>query len=129
MAHKRLWVLIFLPVAFLGLIFAYLWHQDPHFYLSSEALYRRAKEAEDRGDLPQALALAKKSWDRNPGYADCGTFLGWLHLKRGQAQPALEIFRQVWQQNQKATGALKGLAQALNQVGQRPKPWSCWPRT
>ena len=119
MALSRRWLIFLLPLAFLGLILAYAWYHDPHFYLSSQSLYRLAKKAEDQGDLPQALALAQKAWNRNPSHSDCGTFLGWLYLKRSEAQPALEIFRQVWQQDTKATGALKGLAQALNQGGQR----------
>ncbi len=119
MTRKRLWFVIILPIVFLCLMLAYAWNRDSHFYLSSEALYHRAKVAEDQGDLPQALALAKKSWDRNPGHSDCGTFLGWLYLKQGEVQPARETFRQVWEKDPKATGALKGLAQALNQEGQR----------
>jgi tetratricopeptide (TPR) repeat protein len=121
MALSRRWLIVLVPLAFLGIILAYAWHQDPHFYLSSEALYHRAQEAEKQGDLDLALALATKSWKHNPDYSDCGTYLGWLYLKRSQPQPALEILRQVWEQDPKATAALKGLAQALNQTEQRPE--------
>jgi tetratricopeptide (TPR) repeat protein len=103
----------------LGIILAYAWHQDPHFYLSSKALYGRAQKAEEQGDLDRALVLATKSWQRNPNYSDCGTYLGWLYLKRGQFEPALEILRQVWERDPKATAALKGLAKAMNQTEQR----------
>lgn len=119
MALNRRWLMGLLPLAFLGLIFGYAWYRDPHFYLNSEALYHRAQEAESRGDLPLALELAQKSWNRNPGHSDCGTFLGWLYLKHHQPEPALKILRQVWEEDPKATGALKGLALVVNQLGQR----------
>jgi tetratricopeptide (TPR) repeat protein len=121
MARSRRWLIALLPLAFLGAILAIAWLQDPHFYLNSEALYNRAKEAENHGKLDLALALAQKSWKRNPDNSDCGTFLGWLYLKQNQPLPALEILRQVWGRDSKATAALKGLAQGLNQTDQRPE--------
>ncbi len=120
MALSRRWLLALLPLAFLGAVLAIAWLQDPYFYMNSEALYNRAKEAEKQGNLDLALALAQKSWKRNPDNSDCGTFLGWLYLKQNQPQPALEILRQVWNRDSKATAALKGLAQGLNQTDQRP---------
>jgi tetratricopeptide (TPR) repeat protein len=119
MALRRRWLIALLPFAFVGIVLAIAWLQDPYFYLNSEALYNRAKEAEDHGNLDLALALAQKSWKRNPGNSDCGTFLGWLYLKQNQPLPALEILRQVWSRDPKATAALKGLAQGLNQTDQR----------
>jgi tetratricopeptide (TPR) repeat protein len=121
MALKRRWLLALFPLVFLGIILTYAWLRDPHFYLTSEALYQSAKEAESRGDLDQALALAQKSWKRNPQLSDCGTFLGWLYLKQNQLQPAHDTLRQVWEGDPTATAALKGLAEALNRLDRRPE--------
>uniref|UniRef100_A0A7V6DNT1 Tetratricopeptide repeat protein n=1 Tax=Desulfobacca acetoxidans TaxID=60893 RepID=A0A7V6DNT1_9BACT len=121
MALSRRWLIILAPLVFLGTLLAVAWFQDPYFYLNSEALYRQAKEAESHGNIDLALALAQKSWRRNPDNSDCGTFLGWLYLKQNQPVPALEIFRQVWGRDAKATAALKGLAQGLNQTDKRPE--------
>jgi tetratricopeptide (TPR) repeat protein len=121
MALSRRWLIVLLPLAFLGAVLAIAWFQDPYFYLNPEALYNRAKEAENQGNLDLALSLAQRSWKRNPDNSDCGQFLGWLYLKQNQPQPALEILRQIWNRDSKATAALKGLAQGLNQTDQRPQ--------
>ncbi len=119
MGLERRWLLGLVPLAFLVLVLFYAWRQDPHFYLSPEALYERAKEAETRGEAALALTLAKKAWERNPGHSDCGTFLGWLYLKQNQAEPAHDILRQVWERDPGAAAALKGLAEALNRLDRR----------
>jgi predicted Zn-dependent protease len=121
MALSRRWLLALLPLVFLGAVLAIALLQDPYFYMNSEALYNRAKEAENQGNLDLALSLAQRSWKRNPDNSDCGQFLGWLYLKQNQPQPALEILRQIWNRDSKATAALKGLAQGLNQTDQRPQ--------
>jgi len=119
MVLNRRWLLVFLPLVFLGIVLVFAWLQDPYFYLNSENLYRRAKEAETRNDLQLALELAEKSWRRDPKNSDCGTFLGWLYLKQNQPRKALQILAQVWDQDPKATAALKGLAQSLNLTDRR----------
>jgi thioredoxin-like negative regulator of GroEL len=121
MAHRLRWLAVLLAVVFLGAILGYAWFHDPYFYWSSEALFRRAQEVEQQGDLQTALELATKAWQRQPGLSDCGTFLGWLYLKQNQLEPAGEILGQVWEKDPKATGALKGLAQVLNKTGKRPQ--------
>jgi len=115
----RRWLLVLLPLVFLGVVLALAWLHDPYFYLAAEALFHRAQEAEKQGNLDLALMLAKKSWQRNPENSDCGQCLGWLYLKKGQPQPAMVIFRQVLNRDPKATAALKGLAQGLNQTDRR----------
>ncbi|MGQ9687300.1 MAG: tetratricopeptide repeat protein [Desulfobaccales bacterium] len=121
MVPNRRWLLGLLPLAFLGIVLVYAWRQDPHFYLGSEALYHRAKEAEAQGDLALATTLAAKSWQRRPRLSDCGTFLGWLYLKQNKPQEAHDILRQVWDRDPRATAALKGLAEALNRLERRPE--------
>lgn len=122
MARNFRWlVVLLLGAVFFGLVLAYTWYRDPHFYLTSETLFRRAQEAEKQGDLNTALELAQKAWKRHPGRSDCGTFLGWLYLKQNQPESARDILGQVWERDPRATGALKGLAQALNQTDQRPQ--------
>jgi tetratricopeptide (TPR) repeat protein len=116
---RRRWLIALLPPAFLGLVLAFAYLHDPTFYLNPEAIYHRAQEAEKQGNLDQALALARRSWERNPEDSDCGQFLGWLYLKQNQPEPAMEILRQVWDRDSKATAALKGLAQGLNQTNRR----------
>jgi tetratricopeptide (TPR) repeat protein len=118
---RRRWLIALLPPAFLGLVLAFAYLHDPTFYLNPEAIYHRAQEAEKQGNLDQALALARRSWERNPEDSDCGQFLGWLYLKQNQPEPAMEILRQVWDRDSKATAALKGLAQGLNQTNRRPQ--------
>jgi len=118
MVFRRRWWLLLIPLGFGALVFTYVWIKDPYFYLTTEGLFRRAQEAEARGDLPLALELAEKAWQRHPRNSDCGTLLGWLYLKRRQPEPALKLLRQVWNQDPKATAALKGLALALDQMGQ-----------
>lgn len=119
MAFRRYWGLVFFPLGFTALVITYVWLSDPYFYLTSDGLYRRAQEAEARGDLALALKLAEKAWQRHPKNSDCGTFLGWLYLKRQEPETALKLLRQVWDQDRRATAALKGLALALDQSGQR----------
>ncbi|MEW6388069.1 MAG: tetratricopeptide repeat protein [Thermodesulfobacteriota bacterium] len=119
MASKRPWLFLVLLLIFGGLIYWGGLRQDPDFWRSPATLYRLAKEAEARGELPQALALAQKAWSRNDKNMEVGTYLGWLYLKTAQPQPALEILRQVYPRDPKAAGALKGQAQALDQLGQR----------
>lgn len=117
MAFKGRWLLLLIPLGFTALVLGYVWLRDPHFYLTADGLYHRAKEAEARGDVPLALELAQKAWARNPKNSDCGTFLGWLYLKQRRPEPALKLLRQVWDQDPRATAALKGLALALDQSG------------
>ncbi|MEJ2071077.1 MAG: tetratricopeptide repeat protein [Syntrophobacterales bacterium] len=121
MAFRLRWLAVLLSVAFFGVILVYVWFHDPYFYWSSEALFCRAQEAEQQGDLKTALELATKAWQRQPDLSDCGTFLGWLYLKQRQLEPAGEILGQVWEKDSKATGALKGLAQILNKTDKRPQ--------
>jgi tetratricopeptide (TPR) repeat protein len=119
MALRRAWLLVVIPLVFLGLIFALAYFHDPYFYVNQKKLFLLAKEAEERGDLPLALNLARRSWERDPTHSDSGTYLGWLYLKRGTLEPALNIFQQVWKQDPKAVFALKGLAQVHLQQGKR----------
>jgi tetratricopeptide (TPR) repeat protein len=121
MARKTLWSAVLAIVVFGGLIFGYALHQKPDFWRSSASLFQSAQEAEARGELPEALRLAEKAWSRQPANSDCGTFLGWLHLKAGEPQQGLAILEQVWAGDQNAVAALKGQAQALEQLGRRPE--------
>ena len=121
MAPRLRWLAVILAIVSLGVILGYTWFHDPYFYWSSEALFSRAQEAEQQGDLKTARELATKAWQRQPGLSDCGTFLGWLYLKQDQMEPAGKILSQVWEKDPKATGALKGLAQVLNKTGKRPQ--------
>jgi predicted Zn-dependent protease len=114
-------LLVLLIPAFMGLVLALVWLHDPYFYLNAGALFNRAREAEKQGNLDLALALAQRSWQSRPDQSDCGTYLGWLYLKQGQPEPALKILQPVWERDSKATAALKGLAQGLNQTGRRPE--------
>ncbi|MBW1916712.1 MAG: tetratricopeptide repeat protein [Deltaproteobacteria bacterium] len=102
---------------FLGLLLTLIWHQDPDFWRSAHALFQSAQQAAQRGELQPALKYAQKAYKRQPANTGYGTFLGWLYLKAGQPQEALEVFRQVCSQQATATDALKGQAEALKQLG------------
>lgn len=121
MASKARWMLALLPILFLVGVFTLAYRRDPHFWRSPVGLYQSAQEAERRGELPQALKLAEKSWQRQPGNPDVGTFLGWLYLKTGQPKRAAALFQELWPRHPQATAALKGLAQALDQLERRPE--------
>jgi thioredoxin-like negative regulator of GroEL len=108
MGHRVRWLAVFLPLAFLGLIFWCARSQDPDFWRSPISLYQSAQEAEERGELAQALRLAENAWSRSRKNSDCGIFLGWLYLKSGDPQKSLAILNQVWSKDKGATAALKG---------------------
>ncbi len=119
MVRKARWLVGLVLLLFLGLIFWSAWRQDPDFWRPATSIYKSAQEAEDRGELPQALRLAEKAWSRDPSSSDCGTFLGWLYLKAGDPEKGLEILQQVWSRDKKAIAALKGQAQALEHLARR----------
>ncbi len=121
MASKARWLLALLPLLFLAGVFTLAHRRDPDFWRSPVGLYRLAQGAEKRGELTQALKLAEKSWQRQPGHPEVGTFLGWLYLKAGQPERAAAIFQELWPRFPRATAALKGLAQALDQLDRRPE--------
>jgi len=121
MASKARWFLALLPLLFLAAMFTLAHRRDPEFWRSPVGLYRSAQEAEKRGELSQALKLAEKSWQRQPGHPEVGTFLGWLYLKAGQPERAAALFSELWPRYPQATAALKGLAQALDQLERRPE--------
>ncbi|MDD2901626.1 MAG: tetratricopeptide repeat protein [Syntrophales bacterium] len=119
MALKRRWLAWFLPLIFLGLILWSAWHRDPDFWRSGASLHQAARELSCQGETLQALELARKAWNREPGNTRYGVFLGWLYLERRQPREALEVFRRVLSLDGRATGALKGQAQALELLGDR----------
>ncbi|MBI4642694.1 MAG: tetratricopeptide repeat protein [Deltaproteobacteria bacterium] len=119
MVVKRRWLAWFLPLIFLGLILWSAWRRDADFWRSSANLHQAAREASGRGEILPALELARKAWTREPDNSQYGVLLGWLCLESRQPQAALEVFRRVWDQDGRATGALKGQAQALELLGDR----------
>lgn len=119
MALNKHWLALFLPLIFLGLLFWSAWHRDPDFWRSASGLHQAAKELAARGEILQALEAARKAWTREPDNSPYGVFLGWLYLECRQPQSALEVFRRVREQDGRATGALKGQAQALEALGDR----------
>ncbi len=120
MALPKRWLAAALALGFLGLVLYAGYRQDPDFWRSDPALFDLAREAESRGDLPRALRLARRAYERDPQNSGYGAYLGWLLVKAGQPETALTIFRQVWERDQQATAALKGQAQALELLGKRP---------
>lgn len=106
-------------VLFLGLLFWLIWHQDPDFWRSPHTLYQSAQEAARRGELKPALNWALKAHQREPDNVGYGTFLGWLYLETGKPQEALTVFRQVLARQPNASEAVKGQAQALEQLDNR----------
>ena len=119
MALNKRWLALFLPLIFLGLLFWSAWHRDPDFWRSASGLHQAAKELAARGEILPALEAARKAWTREPDNSPYGVFLGWLYLECRQPQSALEVFRRVREQDGRATGALKGQAQALEALGDR----------
>ncbi|MFZ5453149.1 MAG: tetratricopeptide repeat protein [Thermodesulfobacteriota bacterium] len=119
MALKRRWLAWFLPLFFLGLILWSAWYRDPDFWRSGASLHHAARELSTQGEIQQALEPARKAWDREPGNTRYGVFLGWLYLEARQPRKALEVFRRAWDLDGRATGALKGQAQALELLGDR----------
>ena len=119
MALNKRWLALFLPLIFLGLLFWSAWHRDPDFWRSASGLHQAAKELAARWEILQALEAARKAWTREPDNSPYGVFLGWLYLECRQPQSALEVFRRVREQDGRATGALKGQAQALEALGDR----------
>lgn len=124
MARDLRWLAAAAALTFLGLIVWWAFRQDPDFWRSATSLYKSAKEAEERGELSQALQLAEKAWSRDPGNFECGTFLGWLYLKAGTPQKGLEILQQVWARDPQALAALKGQAWALERLDRHPEALS-----
>uniref|UniRef100_A0A7C3SJ20 Tetratricopeptide repeat protein n=1 Tax=Desulfobacca acetoxidans TaxID=60893 RepID=A0A7C3SJ20_9BACT len=121
MARKLRWLASAAPLLFLGLLLWLAYGQNPDFWRSPASLFKSAQEAEERGELVQARRLAETAWSMDPSSSDCGTFLGWLYLKGGEAEKSLEILQQVWARDNAAVAALKGQAWALEKLGRRPE--------
>lgn len=119
MAAKVRWLAWFLPLIFLGLILWFVWRQDRDFWRSAADLHQQARAVSAQGEIPRALELARKAWDRAPNQGQYGVFFGFLCLESGQPQAGLEVFRQVWSRDRGVTGALKGQALALEYLGDR----------
>jgi tetratricopeptide (TPR) repeat protein len=119
MVHKARWLLALTPLVFLGLIIWAARSHDPYFWQPSLSLHKSAQDAENRGDLPQALQLAEKAWAKASRNSEVGTFLGRLYLKAGQPEKGLDVLQQVWSQDNQAVAALRGQAQALVDLGRR----------
>ena len=115
----RRWLAWLVPLIFLGLIFWFAWHRDSDFWRTAANLHQAAREAAARGESLQALELARKAWVRKPDNSQYGLFLGQLCLESGQLQTALGVFRRLWSLDNRAMGALKGQAMALEQLGDR----------
>jgi tetratricopeptide (TPR) repeat protein len=105
---------------FLAAILWLVQAKEPYFWYSAHDYYERAQEAEARGAKTEALEWARQAYRRQPTDANYGSFLGWRYLETGQPQAALQIFRQVGEQQPRAAAAFKGQAQALEQLGERP---------
>jgi len=73
--------------------------------------------AESGGDLDLALELAARAVRVAPGPVTSDT-LGWVHLKRGEANTAVNVFQRVIEKNGESPARLYHLGLALAQQGE-----------
>lgn len=115
---RRLWLAGIL--CFLGLLFWQVSAKDPYFYYSAHDLFVRAQAAQERGDTAQAAQFARLAWERDPQNGQYAEFLAWRLLEANRLEDALNLFRQVWQQ-QARVSAMTGQVLALERLQRRPE--------
>ncbi len=113
---RRFWLLGIL--CFLGLIFWQVYAKDPYFYCSAHDLFVRARAAQERGEAAEAVRFARLARERDPQNGEYGEFLAWRLLEANRLEEALNLFRQVWQQ-QAIASALTGQVMALARLQRR----------
>jgi tetratricopeptide (TPR) repeat protein len=106
-----------LPLFFIGAIFWLAWSQDHDFWRSKQSLYRAAQEEAAQGNQARAMELARKAWNRAPDRSEYGILLARIYLDGGQIKAALDISRQMMEQNP-GPGVLIIHAQALERLGE-----------
>ena len=75
--------------------------------------------AETGSDLERALALARRSVEKAPGQPNFADTLGWIYLKKGMPDSALQVFQGLVRQNPKNPTFRYHLAVTLLQKGDK----------
>ena len=76
--------------------------------------------AEHNGDLDSALTMASKAKQLFPDLAEISDTLGWIYLKKGMADNAIDTFRQLVAKQPHAATYRYHLGMALAQKGDKP---------
>ena len=76
--------------------------------------------AEHGGDTDQALSMAIKAKQLLPNLAEVNDTLGWIYLKKGMSEQAVDIFKGLVQKDPQASTYRYHLAMAFNQKGDTP---------
>jgi len=73
--------------------------------------------ADSGGDLERALTYAQRARQLNPASLDCLDTLGWIYVKKGLVEPALDIYRDLVRQRPGDAGVHYHFAVALHRKG------------
>jgi tetratricopeptide (TPR) repeat protein len=76
--------------------------------------------AEHGGDLDSALAMAQKAKQLIPNVAEVSDTIGWIYLKKGMADNAIDTFRDLVNKKPHASTYRYHLGMALAQKGDKP---------
>ncbi|MBZ5725511.1 MAG: tetratricopeptide repeat protein [Acidobacteriia bacterium] len=77
--------------------------------------------AENNGDLDHALTLAQRSKQLMPNLSEISDTLGWIYLKKSQADSAITIFKELVAKYPGQSTYHYHLAMAFSQKGDRPR--------
>jgi Flp pilus assembly protein TadD len=75
--------------------------------------------SENNGDLGEALQMARRAIDKNPGNLEFNDTLGWVYLKKKDIPSALQVFRNIRQKEPGNATFRIHLAMAYKESGDR----------
>ncbi len=88
--------------------------------MACRSTMRRFLMAEHNGDLDSALTMAQKAKQLYPDLSEVSDTLGWIYLKKGMADNAIDTFKDLVGKKPHASIYRYHLGMALMQKGDKP---------